>query len=333
MEKSHQSKTTKIPVMSLERQKQRLKEKANVDKRLKEYQRQPTSSLTSVNEQSLSHLFTPTLKGKPAPTEIAIMKSSKNDDTKLKSPTSQDSNFPLKKNNSANIISSHDDRNLQKSGSGSSVLSSSEKRKRLSSEADYSAKKRRDSEKSNFHRSISKQYESNENDFDPLPLRKNVTKGLKDAIKTRVEKTEGIDISDKDLDKIVKEIEEALYRYYNKDVGSKYKSKYRSLVFNIKDQKNNGLFRKIVRKEYSASRIASMTAEEMANKELKEWRQAELKHDIEKIKSHEMEMAQIGTKLVMKTHKGDMVMEDGKESSMVELKNDEVKLPDEVSSK
>ena len=76
-----------------------------------------------------------------------------------------------------------------------------------------------------------------------------------------------------------------------------------------------------------------MTAEEMANKELKEWRQAELKHDIEKIKSHEMEMAQIGTKLVMKTHKGDMVMEDGKESSMVELKNDEVKLPDEVNSK
>merc|ERR1712228_377700 len=227
-------------------------------------------------------------------------------------------------------ISSHDDRNLQKSGSGSSVLSSSEKRKRLSSEADYSAKKRRDSEKSNFNRSISKQYESNENDFDPLPLRKNVTKGLKDAIKTRVEKTEGIDITDKDLDKIVKEIEEALYRYYNKDVGSKYKSKYRSLVFNIKDQKNNGLFRKIVRKEYSASRIASMTAEEMANKELKEWRQAELKHDIEKIKSHEMEMAQLGTKLVMKTHKGDMVMEDGKESSMVELKNDEVKLPDEV---
>merc|ERR1712141_972026 len=140
----------------------------------KEYQRQPTSSLSSVNEQSLSHLFTPTLKGKPAPTETAIMKSSKNDDTKLKSPTSQDSNF-------------------QKSGSGSSVLSSSEKRKRLSSEADYSAKKRRDSEKSNFNRSISKQYESNENDFDPLPLRKNVTKGLKDAIKTRVEKTEGID--------------------------------------------------------------------------------------------------------------------------------------------
>ena len=211
--------------------------------------------------------------------------------------------------------------------------SSSEKRKRLSSESDYSAKKRRDSEKSNFNRSISKQYETNENDFDPLPLRKNVTKGLKDAIKTRVEKTEGIAISDKDLDKIVKDIEEALYRYYNKDVGSKYKSKYRSLVFNIKDQKNNGLFRKIVRKEYSASRIASMTAEEMANKELKEWRQAELKHDIEKIKSHEMEMAQLGTKLVMKTHKGDMVMEDGKESSMVELKNDEVKLPDEVSSK
>ena len=87
-------------------------------------------------------------------------------------------------------------------------------------------------------------------------------------------------ISNEELDRLVKNIEDALYKYYNKDVGSKYKSKYRSLVFNIKDPKNNGLFRKIIRKEYSANRIVSMTAEEMANKELKEWRQAELKHDI-----------------------------------------------------
>ncbi len=33
---------------------------------------------------------------------------------------------------------------------------------------------------------------------------------------------------------------------YNFDVSAKYKNKYRSLVFNIKDEKNNGLFRKIL---------------------------------------------------------------------------------------
>ncbi len=50
-----------------------------------------------------------------------------------------------------------------------------------------------------------------------------------------------------------------------------------------------------------------MTAEEMASRELKEWRQAELKHDIEKIKSHELEMISLGSVYVMKSHKGEQV--------------------------
>ena len=309
--------------MSIERQKQRLKEKANVDKRLKEYQKQP-ASLISTQEMSISHSFTPTLEGKPAPTQMSIVKSSKTDDQEKQVQTPE--NVNLKRTPSSSTSLNSEDK-LQRSISGSS-LSSSERRKRQPS--DDHIKKRRDSESKSAMNRYARQIDYVDSDFDPTPLRKNVTKGLKDALKTRVEKTEGVTISDDELDKLVKNIEDSLYKYYNKDVGTKYKSKYRSLVFNIKDQKNNGLFRKIVRKEYSPSRIVSMTAEEMANKQLKEWRQAELKHDIEKIKSHEMEMAQIGTKLVMKTHKGDMVMEDGKESSMVELKNDEVMLPDEV---
>ena len=50
-----------------------------------------------------------------------------------------------------------------------------------------------------------------------------------------------------------------------------------------------------------------MSAEEMASRELKEWRQAELKHDIEKIKSHELEMISLGSVYVMKSHKGEQV--------------------------
>ena len=53
-----------------------------------------------------------------------------------------------------------------------------------------------------------------------------------------------------------------------------------------------------------------MTAEEMASKELQQWRQAELKHDIEKIKSHELEMISLGSVFVMKSHKGEQVNND-----------------------
>ena len=324
-EKTIQKKVVKPPTMSIERQKQRQKEKANVDKRLKEYQKHP-ALMTSINDQSISHSFNTNLELKTSPTNISLVKSSITDAAGNKLPHSSESSHLKKTPSHAHLASSEE--KLHRSVSSSS-LGSSERRKRRPSDDQFS-KKRRDSEaKSNVNR-ITKQLDYADSDFDPAPLRKNVTKGLKDALKTRVENTEGVAINNEELDRLVKNIEDALYKYYNKDVGSKYKSKYRSLVFNIKDPKNNGLFRKIIRKEYSANRIVSMTAEEMASKELKEWRQAELKHDIEKIKSHEMEMAQIGTKLVMKTHKGDMVMEDGKESSMAELKNDEVVLPDEV---
>jgi hypothetical protein len=62
---------------------------------------------------------------------------------------------------------------------------------------------------------------------------------------------------------------------------------------------------------FSAANIfdfqVAMTPEEMASKELQQWRQAELKHDIEKIKSHELQMISLGSVFVMKSHKGEQV--------------------------
>ena len=61
-------------------------------------------------------------------------------------------------------------------------------------------------------------------------------------------------------------MEDALYRFYDKDVGPKYKAKYRSLVFNIKDEKNEGFFKDIVTRKISPKHLVSLTADEMANK-------------------------------------------------------------------
>ena len=61
----------------------------------------------------------------------------------------------------------------------------------------------------------------------------------------------------------------------------------------------------------------------MANKELKEWRKAELKDDIEKIKSHELDLLKMGSKIVVKTHKGEEVKETTEKTEIV-------KLPDEL---
>jgi hypothetical protein len=40
-------------------------------------------------------------------------------------------------------------------------------------------------------------------------------------------------------------------------VGAKYKNKYRSLVYNIKDVKNDGLFRRILLRDLSPIEVGS----------------------------------------------------------------------------
>ena len=48
----------------------------------------------------------------------------------------------------------------------------------------------------------------------------------------------------REIQKLVTEIEDKLFALH-KDVNFKYKAKYRSLMFNLKDEKNRGLFRKV----------------------------------------------------------------------------------------
>ena len=90
-------------------------------------------------------------------------------------------------------------------------------------------------------------------------------------------------MEDSKLEDLVKTIEHEMYIFYDKNVSTKYKTKYRTLLFNIKDEKNSGLFRKIINGTLVPKVLVAMSPEDLANKELKEWRQAELKQDIEKI--------------------------------------------------
>ncbi|ROL41272.1 Transcription elongation factor A protein 2 [Anabarilius grahami] len=65
----------------------------------------------------------------------------------------------------------------------------------------------------------------------------------------------------------------------------KYKTRLRSRISNLKDQKNPDLRRNVLCGNISPDRIASMTAEEMASAELKEIRKALTK---ESIREHQL---------------------------------------------
>ena len=71
-----------------------------------------------------------------------------------------------------------------------------------------------------------------------------------------------------------------------------------------------------------------------SSQELQQWRQAELKNDIEKIKSHELDLLARGTKYVLKSHKGEQVIEEdetaGGQQKRIAPPAAELKLPDEL---
>ncbi|XP_062871218.1 transcription elongation factor A protein 2 isoform X2 [Trichomycterus rosablanca] len=87
-----------------------------------------------------------------------------------------------------------------------------------------------------------------------------------------------------DCEALAAEIEDCIFKEY-KSTDMKYKSRLRSRISNLKDQKNPDLRRNVLCGNISPNSIATMTAEEMASAELKEMRKALTK---ESIREHQL---------------------------------------------
>lgn len=80
-------------------------------------------------------------------------------------------------------------------------------------------------------------------------------------------------------DELAEELEEAIYKEF-KNTDNRYKNRIRSRVANLKDSKNPELRQNFVNGVLTASRLATMTAEEMASSEMKEIRNKFMKEAI-----------------------------------------------------
>jgi len=154
-------------------------------------------------------------------------------------------------------------------------------------------------------------------------LRTNVRKSLLESLSSRISEEPELKTAEPDLEELISKIEEELYNQFTK-VDQKYKTKYRSLLFNIKDPKNLNFFKKIIFKWVTPYQLVRMTADEMASQELAEWRERENKHQIEMIRKTELDMMNQPKALLMKTHKGEEIIEskDNKETIVSELNPD-----------
>ncbi|XP_022168280.1 PHD finger protein 3 [Myzus persicae] len=154
-------------------------------------------------------------------------------------------------------------------------------------------------------------------------LRSNVRKSLLESLSSRISEEPELKTAEQDLEELISKIEEELFNQFSK-VDQKYKTKYRSLLFNIKDPKNLNFFKKIMFKWVTPYQLVRMTADEMASQELAEWRERENKHQIEMIRKTELDMMNQPKALLMKTHKGEEIIEskDNKETIVSELNPD-----------
>lgn len=142
------------------------------------------------------------------------------------------------------------------------------------------------------------------------PIRINVKKTFKDTLTLRMgEVQSGPKLSGDEIEEFANATELEMFRLFNNDTGSKYKAKYRSLMFNIKDRKNATLFQKICDKTIEPSRLVRMNPDELASNELAQWRENENKHQLEMIKKSELDLLASTKSYVLKTHKGEEVIE------------------------
>lgn len=98
------------------------------------------------------------------------------------------------------------------------------------------------------------------------------------------------------------QIEAELFKLFG-GVNKKYKERGRSLLFNLKDRSNPELRERVMSGEIPPDKLCSMTAEELASKELSEWRVAKAEELAQMVvlPDNEIDMR----RLVKKTHKGE----------------------------
>nr|XP_058933131.1 death-inducer obliterator 1-like [Kogia breviceps] len=111
-------------------------------------------------------------------------------------------------------------------------------------------------------------------------MRQNIRRSLKEILWKRVTDSDDLFMTQNEVGKIALHIEEEMFNLF-RATDSRYKSKYRSLMFNLRDRRNQGLFRRVMHEEISLAKLVRMKPEELVSKELPMWKERSSKHVME----------------------------------------------------
>ncbi|XP_062897092.1 death-inducer obliterator 1-like isoform X2 [Mobula hypostoma] len=134
------------------------------------------------------------------------------------------------------------------------------------------------SEQSTANKSVDKQPPvtavKNASQLSNSQIRHNIRRSLKEILCKRVNDCDDLDVTEDTIGRIAVNVEKELFTLFQ-DTHSKYKSRYRSIMFNLKNPRNQGLFRRVVREEIVPFYLVRMSPEEIESKELAVWGEQE----------------------------------------------------------
>ncbi|XP_053308920.1 death-inducer obliterator 1 isoform X2 [Spea bombifrons] len=116
----------------------------------------------------------------------------------------------------------------------------------------------------------------------PVPnnqIRQNIRRSLKEILWKRVTDSDDLAMSENDVAKIATNIEREMFSLF-RDTDSRYKSKYRNLMFNLKDPKNQGLFHRVLQEKISLAKLVRLKPEELVSKKLSSWKETTSKANL-----------------------------------------------------
>ncbi|NP_001180298.1 death-inducer obliterator 1 isoform c [Homo sapiens] len=103
-------------------------------------------------------------------------------------------------------------------------------------------------------------------------IRQNIRRSLKEILWKRVNDSDDLIMTENEVGKIALHIEKEMFNLFQV-TDNRYKSKYRSIMFNLKDPKNQGLFHRVLREEISLAKLVRLKPEELVSKELSTWKE------------------------------------------------------------
>ncbi|XP_052574012.1 SPOC domain-containing protein 1 isoform X2 [Peromyscus californicus insignis] len=134
-------------------------------------------------------------------------------------------------------------------------------------------------------------------------VRSTVVHAMQEVLWTRVQEFPDLLLREEEVAGIAEGIEAALFRL-TQDTNLRYKTKYRSLLFNLRDPRNSDLFLKVAHCDVSPHDLVQMSSIQLAPKELSCWRDQEKRRGLDILEQQQKELSRLPTSKL--THKGEV---------------------------